>query len=138
LRASYIYFITGLSRRCEPVNLYGSRPIGANISSLLAEYCLEALESKSGKIEISSVHDLTRRVLLLTINRVVGSQVEHETNKSKFLYAIDCTAPMIFNWAKAMKMNIKRQFSKAKAGNLKQFGFGSVLVTFFLEEVSLF
>ena len=67
------------------------------------------------------------------MNIVAGSQAEHETNKSKFLYAIDYTTPMIFNWEEAMKMNIKCQLSKAKVGNLKQFGFGSMLVTFFLE-----
>lgn len=108
LTSSNIYFITRLSCRDEPVNLYGPRLVGASISSLLVEHCPEALKSKSGKIEISNVRDLTLRVLLLTINRVVGSEVEHETNKLKFLYAIDCTYPMIFNWAEAMKMNIKR------------------------------
>jgi len=74
----------------------------------------------------------------LTINRVVGSQAMHETNKSKFLYAIEFTAPMIFNWVEAMKINIKRQLAKAKVGNLKQFCFESVLVTFFLERFPLF
>ena len=68
LKTSNIYFITGLSRRGEQVNLYGSCPIGASISSLLAEYCPKALKSKSGKIEISSVQDLTLRALLLTNN----------------------------------------------------------------------
>lgn len=73
LKTSNIYFITGLSRRGELVNLYGSHPIRASISSLLAAHCHEALKSKSWKIEISSVWDLTLRVLLLTINRVAGS-----------------------------------------------------------------
>ena len=45
---------------------------------------------------------------MLTINRVAGSQVKHETNKFKFLYAIYYTAPMVFNWVEAIKMNIKR------------------------------
>ena len=107
LETSDIYFIIGLSCRGEPVNLYGSRLIGASISSLLTNHCYEALKSKSGKIDISNVRDLTLRVLVLTINRVAGSQVEHETNKLKFLYDIDCTAPTIFNWADAIKINIK-------------------------------
>ena len=105
---------------------------------LLAEHCPKALKSKSGKVEIATIRDLTLRVLLLTINRVAGSQAVHETNKSKFLYAIDCAAPTIFNWAKAMKINIKRQLTKSKAGNLKKFCYGSILVTFFLERVLLF
>jgi len=97
LETSDIYFITGLSRRGKLVNLYESQLIGARISSLLAKHYLEALKSKSGKIETSSVEDLTLRVLLLAINKVARSEVEHENNNSKFLYAIDCTTPMTFN-----------------------------------------
>ena len=105
---------------------------------LLAEHFLESLKSKSGKIEIATVRYITLRVLLLTINKVAESHTVHETNKSKFLYAIDFTAPTIFNWVEAMNINIKCQLTKAKAGNLKQFFFGSILVTFFLERVPLF
>lgn len=89
------------------MNFYVSHSIGTNISSLLAEHYIEALKSKIRKIEISSLWDLTLRVLLLTINKAAGSQDEHETNESNFLYAIDFTTPTIFNWAEAMKMNIK-------------------------------
>lgn len=74
LTTSNIYFITGMSCRGDLVNLYGSRLVGASISSLLSTHCPEALKSKSEKIEISSVWYLTLRVLLLTINKVVGSQ----------------------------------------------------------------
>lgn len=73
LETSDIYFITGLSRRGEQVNLYGPQPIGTSISMLIAEHFPEALKSKSGKIEIATIRDLTLRVLLLTINRVAGS-----------------------------------------------------------------
>lgn len=81
LETSDIYFITGLSWGGEPVNLYGSRLIGARVSMLLAKHCLEAPKSKSGKIQIATVQDLVLRVLLLTIKKVVGSQAPHETNK---------------------------------------------------------
>jgi len=69
LKTSDIYFINRLSCRGEPVNLYGSRPIGASISSMLSKHCPKALKSKSGETEIASVRDLIVRVLLLTINR---------------------------------------------------------------------
>ena len=96
METSDIYFITGLSRRGEPVNLYGSRLIGASVTMLLAEHYPEALKSKSGMIEIMTVWYLVLRVLVLTINRVVESQAPHETNKSKF-HAIDYMVPTIFN-----------------------------------------
>ena len=55
LETSDIYFITRLSQGGELVNLYGSRPIGASISMLLAKHFPEALKSKRGKIEIATV-----------------------------------------------------------------------------------
>jgi len=55
LETSDIYFIKGLSHRGEPVNIYGSRLIGENVSMLLVKHCREALKSKSGKIEITTV-----------------------------------------------------------------------------------
>lgn len=97
LETSDIYFIIGLSQIGDPVNLYGSRPIGASVTMLLVEHYLEALKLKSDKIEIMTVRDLVLRVLLLTITKVAGAQAQHETNKSKFQYVIDCMSPTIFN-----------------------------------------
>ena len=84
LDTSNIYFVIGISRRGELVNLYRSRPIGASVTIHHTEHCPEAVKSKSGKIEIMMVRDLVLRVLVLTINRVAVSQVLNETKKSKF------------------------------------------------------
>ena len=85
------------------------------MNTLLVELCPEALKSKSGKVDIMTINDLLMKVLLLTINRVDGDQALHESNESKFYYVIDFTALTIFNWVEAMKVNMKRQFSKPKA-----------------------
>lgn len=66
-----------------------------------------------------SIDNLVLKALPLTTNKVAGVQALHDSNKSKFQYAIDCTVPTIFNLAEAMKVNMKRQLSKAKGGNLK-------------------
>jgi len=44
LESSYIYFITRLSQIGEPINIYGSRPIGGIVTMLLAKHYLEALK----------------------------------------------------------------------------------------------
>ena len=41
--------------------------------------------------------------------------------------------PTLFNWAEAVTINIKRQLTKCKKTKLKQFGYGAILVLFFLE-----
>lgn len=138
LETSEIYFIIGLSHRGELIQLYGGKPTGVSVNMILAEHCPETLKSKSGKVDIMTIHDLVLKVLLLTINRVVGAQASHESNKSKFQYDIDCMSLTIFNWVESMKVNMKHQLSKCKAGNLRKFGYGYVLVTFFLEWIPLF
>lgn len=119
LETSYIYFITELSRRGEPVNLYGSKPIGESVNMMFVEHFPEVLKSKSRKVDNMIIGDLVLKVLLLTINRVVGVQALHESNNSKFQYVIDYTMSIVFNWVESMKVNMKNQLSKAKVGNLK-------------------
>lgn len=97
LETSDIYFITELSRIGEPVQLYGGKHIRVNVNTPLAKHCLEALKSKSCKVDIITIGDLVLKVLLLTINKVVGAQALNESNKSKFQYAIDCMAATVFN-----------------------------------------
>lgn len=107
LETSNIYFITGLSRRVEPVQLYGGRSIGASVNMLLAQHCLGARKSTNGKIDIMTINELVLKVILLTINSVAGDQALHESKKSCFQYVMDYLAPTVFKWAKAMKVNMK-------------------------------
>lgn len=51
---------------------------------------------------------------------------------------MDCLTPTVFNWCEGLLANMKNQLTKCKTGCLKQFGYGSILVTFFLEHVPLF
>jgi hypothetical protein len=44
-------------------------------------------------------------------------------------------APTMFNWCEGLLENMKDQLTKCKTGRLKQFGYGSILVSFFLERV---
>lgn len=68
---------------------------------------------------------------------VSGTQTLHEASKSQFQYAIARLTPTIFNWCGGLLANMKRQLTKGKHRHLKKFGFGSILVTFFLERILL-
>ena len=43
----------------------------------------------------------------------------------------------MFNWADVVLHSIRKQLTKCRRGDLKQFGYGSLLVSFFLERVPL-
>jgi hypothetical protein len=133
-----IYFLTGLSRCGYYVSLTGSRGGGLKMSEYCNQYCVPEAERKKGKVAIWGVTDLTLRTILFMIARMAGSSAPHMALQSYFQYAIECTEPRVFNWADAVLRSIKRQLTKCRRGELKQFGYGSLLVSFFLERVPVF
>jgi len=94
--------------------------------------------SNSAKVDIPIVQDLTLRVVLFTITRAAGVQAPHEASKNHLLLVAECLNPTLFDWATAVTANIKRQLTKCKRGGLKQFRYGSILVSFFLEQLPIF
>ena len=51
------------------------------------------------------------------------------------LYAIEDMEPTVFNWAEELLAVFKDQLTKCRQGELKQFGYGSILACFFFEQV---
>ena len=54
------------------------------------------------------------------------------------LYALEAMAPMVLNWAEALLPVFKDQLTKCRQGELKQFGYETILTCFFFERVPLF
>lgn len=77
-------------------------------------------------------------MILFTIARVYGMEGLNETSKSQFQCIVESLTATVFSWCSRLLTNMKRQLTKRKHGNLKQFGFGLILVTLFLECVPLF
>jgi hypothetical protein len=68
-----IYFLTGLSRRGEPVNFKTFRAGPSNISELIAEYCEAGTDRKGSQVPISKITNLALQTILLLIGRITGS-----------------------------------------------------------------
>ena len=51
------------------------------------------------------------------------------------MYALEVMAPTVFNWVEALLPIFKDQLTKCQQGELKKFGFGSILACFFFERV---
>jgi hypothetical protein len=84
------------------------------------------------------VTDITLRTILFTIARMAGSAAPHMALQSYFQYSLECIEPWVFNWADAVLRNLKKQLTKSRHGDLKQFGYGSLLVSFFYERVPVY
>lgn len=138
LDIEHIYFLTRLSRGGYHATLTGGRGDKLPMSEYVRRYCvLEAERSKLGKVSIWGVQYLTLRTILFTIACMDGSVALHMALQSYFQYAIECTEPRVFNWSDVVLCSMKRKLTKCRMGDLKQFGYGSLLVSFFLERVPL-
>ena len=54
------------------------------------------------------------------------------------LYALECMEPRVFNWCDGVLRNIFTQLTNCKGCHLKDFGYGSIIVSFFLERAPVF
>jgi hypothetical protein len=127
-----IYFLMGLSRHGYHATLTGGRGGELPMSEYVRQYCVPEAERSKGKVSIWGVQDLTLRNILFTIACMDGSAAPHMALQIYFHYAIECTEPRVFNWSDAVLHSMKRQLTKSRRGDLKQFGYGSLLVSFFL------
>ena len=50
------------------------------------------------------------------------------------LYTIEAMVPIVFNWVEALLPIFKDYLTKCRQGELRQFGFGSILACFFFEQ----
>lgn len=130
--------MTGLSKRGAPISLSGLARGGDSVRDYVRQHYREGSQlGKDSKIVIRDVTDRSLRTILFTIGRMAGSASLHVANRSYMLYALECLEPKVFNSCDAMLPVIKEQLTKVKSGKLKNFGYGSILVAFALERISM-
>jgi hypothetical protein len=83
-----IYFLTGLSRRGEPVNFH-TFPVGTNkVSELIAEYCEAGTDRRGSSVPVSKDTNLALQTILLLIGRITGSTAVHQASRAQMNCAI--------------------------------------------------
>ena len=75
-------------------------------------------------------------VLVYTIRKFVGTRSAHMSTREHMLYSMECMEHTFFNWCEGILVSLKDQMNKRKQGQLKQFGYGVVVVSFILQRVS--
>lgn len=108
LEVAEIYFIIGLSRRGERVQLFGAYTGGEITNTLIRRHYPVAETTVSGKDKIETIENLPLRMILHTMIYIATDQELHEEKKSQFQYAVDFLAPTIFNWCEGLLVNMKR------------------------------
>jgi hypothetical protein len=128
-----VYFLTGLSKRGAPIILSGQWEVPVPAEVYVENHCIQGSRLVGGRIVIKEVRDFPLRSILFSITNLAGSTSAHLASRSQMDYALQCMEPRLFNWSATFLHNVKDQITKCRMGKHKQFGYGSFLVSFFLE-----
>jgi len=129
-----IYFITGLSRRGEVVQSRGRTRSSLSIEDYVQIYCPRHPKKVGSQISIAHVESLALRIILFTIARVNGSSSLHQASRLNMSVAVDCLNT-VFDWCTPLLANLKSQLTSIRRGQTKNFGYGTILCTFFFERI---
>ena len=98
IKVEDIYFITGLSRRGEVVNLRSRGPRGGfTIDEYIAMYCYLDMEKVGSQIPTNSIQVLGLKAILLTLGRITGLASLHHASRPLMFYAVECMRPTIYD-----------------------------------------
>ena len=105
-----IYFITGLSRREEVVNLRSRGGPGGvlTIDEYIGVYCYPNTEKVGSQVPTNAIQVLGLKAILLTLGRIAGLASLHQASRPLMFYAVECMRPMIYDWSTTLLSNMKQ------------------------------
>ena len=108
---------------------------GITIDEYVAMYCYPEIEKVGSQFPTNAIQVLGLKAILLMLGRIVGLASLHHASRPMMFYAVECMRPTIYDWSTTLLSNMKHQLSECKAGRIWNFGFSSILSTFFFERV---
>jgi len=75
-----IYFLTGISRRGEPVNLHTFSPGPVKIANYIGMHCEADTEKVGSHVPINKINNLSLKVIVLLIGWITGSATLHQAS----------------------------------------------------------
>ena len=108
---------------------------GLTIDQYIMVYCYLDMEKVGIQIPASSIHVLGIKSILLTLGRITGLASLHQASRPLMFYAVECMRPTVYDWSTTLLENMKHHLSECKMGRVRNFGFSSILSTFFFEHV---
>ena len=87
------------------------------------------------QIPIRAIGNLSLKVIVLVLTRIIGSSSLHQALRLLMFYAMECARPTVYDWCTSLLTNMKGQLTECKQGSKQNFGFASILCSLFFEWV---
>jgi hypothetical protein len=75
-----IYFLNGLSRRGDPVNLHTFLPGPHKIEELIGLHCMDGTEKVGSQVPIHKINNLSLKVIVLLIGWITRSAASNQAS----------------------------------------------------------
>ena len=119
------------------LHFHGGPRGGLTIDEYIAVYCYPDTEKVGSQVPTNAIQVLGLKAILLTLGRIAGLASLHQASWPLMFYAAECMRPTIYDWSTTLLSNMKHQFSECKVGRVWNFGFSSILSTFFFQRVPI-
>ena len=110
---------------------------GLTIDEYIAVYYYLNAEKVGSQIPTNSIQVLGLKAILLTLGRIAGLASLHQASRPLMFYEVECMRPTVYDWSTTLLSNMKHQLSECNMGRVWNFGFSSILSTFFFDHVPI-
>ena len=131
-------FLIGLSKRGEPVNFW-TFPAGPHsIAELIGLYYAADTDHMNTQVPIRKITNLSLQAIVLLIGRITGSVALHQASRAQMNCVVQCLNAQFFNWSTTLLECMKRKLTDWCLWTHRNFGFGTIMCSFFFERVLSF
>jgi hypothetical protein len=93
-----IYFLTGLSRQGEVVNLKSrGAESGMKIKEYIDAHCVVGTPKVESQIPIWAINNLGLKIIMLVLTKITCSASLHQASRLLMFYAIECARPTVYD-----------------------------------------
>jgi hypothetical protein len=94
-----IYFLTGLSRRGEPVNFHTFPSGPLNIVELIGLHFEDGTDKMGTQVSINNISDLSLKVIVFLIGKIIGSAALHQASQTPMNCVVQFLNAHVFDWS---------------------------------------
>jgi hypothetical protein len=132
-----VYFLTGLPFRGTPLPTEPVVPGDGQLVVLAQRYCSGENFMSGSMVSIGAMDALVHRCMAAMIVRVYGSLATQRISGGQLRIMERALAGEHFSWGLMLHAKMVGQLDRCHAADSGEFSFGSILVAWFLERVSM-
>jgi hypothetical protein len=106
-----------------------------NIEEYIDAHNVAGTLKVGSQVPIREINNLSLKIIVLVLTRITGLASLHQASRPLMFYAVKCVRHIVYAWCTSLLENMKIQFTECKQEGNRNFGFASILCSFFFEWV---